>query len=88
MQGATGYRTTIRGRARSYRRWHRLQSKLQILRSQLGFTLVTPSRPLPCQGCSHYHGQSYGTQERVRLVCAMHPYGWLDGPHCPDFYSA
>lgn len=35
-----------------------------------------------CVGCRHYHGQAYnGTM----LVCAMHPYGIVDGSDsCPD----
>jgi hypothetical protein len=35
-----------------------------------------------CMGCRHYHGQVYsGTM----LVCAMHPYGIVDGSdQCPD----
>jgi hypothetical protein len=35
-----------------------------------------------CVGCRHYHGQAYnGTM----LVCAMHPYGIVDGSEsCPD----
>ncbi len=35
-----------------------------------------------CVGCRHYHGQVYsGTM----LVCAMHPYGIVDGSEqCPD----
>lgn len=35
-----------------------------------------------CVGCRHYHGQTYnGTV----LVCAMHPYGIVDGSdQCPD----
>jgi hypothetical protein len=35
-----------------------------------------------CVGCRHYHGQSYNG---VMLVCAMHPYGIVDGSEtCPD----
>lgn len=35
-----------------------------------------------CIGCRHYHGQSYGGN---LLVCAMHPYGIVDGADsCPD----
>ncbi|MEM9903509.1 MAG: hypothetical protein AAF921_00580 [Cyanobacteria bacterium P01_D01_bin.44] len=85
MSAASTYRMTERCRARSYRRWHRLQSKLQILRSQLGFNHTTASCPSVCEGCQHYHGIAYGTQERVQLVCAFHPYGWLEPTACPDW---
>lgn len=35
-----------------------------------------------CIGCRHYHGQEYGGNV---LVCAMHPYGVMDGAEsCPD----
>ena len=35
-----------------------------------------------CMGCRHYHGQEYGGN---LLVCAMHPYGVIDGSDsCPD----
>lgn len=35
-----------------------------------------------CMGCRHYHGHSYNG---VMLVCAMHPYGIVDGSEsCPD----
>ncbi len=35
-----------------------------------------------CMGCRHYHGQNYGGH---MLVCAMHPYGIVDGAEdCPD----
>jgi gas vesicle protein len=35
-----------------------------------------------CVGCRHYHGHSYNG---VMLVCAMHPYGIVDGSDvCPD----
>lgn len=33
-----------------------------------------------CIGCSNYHGRIYGGN---LLVCAMHPYGWID-ENCPD----
>ncbi len=41
----------------------------------------TAERNPACQGCQHYHGQSYGGN---LLVCGMHPYGW-DGESCPDW---
>lgn len=35
-----------------------------------------------CVGCRHYHGQTYNGN---MLVCAMHPYGIVDGSEtCPD----
>lgn len=35
-----------------------------------------------CMGCRHYHGQAYNGN---LLVCAMHPYGVVDGSDsCPD----
>lgn len=35
-----------------------------------------------CIGCRHFHGQAYGGNF---LVCAMHPYGVLEGTEtCPD----
>ncbi|NJR64130.1 MAG: hypothetical protein HC772_00385 [Leptolyngbyaceae cyanobacterium CRU_2_3] len=35
-----------------------------------------------CIGCQNYHGQIY---EGTMLVCAMHPYGIVDGSeYCPD----
>ncbi len=37
--------------------------------------------PRACQGCCHYHGQTYGGQ---RLICAMHPYG-VEAATCPDW---
>ncbi|ACK71797.1 hypothetical protein PCC7424_3402 [Gloeothece citriformis PCC 7424] len=71
----------------NYRRWHRHQSKCQILRSQLGFNQVVSSRPAVCQGCSHYHGKAYGQSRttRTRLICGFHPYGWTANDNCPDW---
>lgn len=35
-----------------------------------------------CMGCRYYHGQQYGNEF---LVCAMHPYGVMDGSDtCAD----
>ncbi|MEO1400862.1 MAG: hypothetical protein AAFV72_06350 [Cyanobacteria bacterium J06635_1] len=85
MAAVSTHRMTERCRARSYQRWHRLQSKLQILRSQLGFNPATASCPSVCDGCQHYHGIAYGTQERVQLICAHHPYGWQETTACPDW---
>lgn len=38
--------------------------------------------PLVCLGCSNYDGEFYGDNQ---LICAIHPYGWLDDEDCPDF---
>lgn len=74
-------------RRRAYEQWHRRQSKQQILRSQVGFQTLPPTRPFPCQGCTNYHGIAYGTSraQRCTLVCAMHPYGWQGSGDCPDW---
>lgn len=87
MPVAPGHRAVERCRRRSYQRWHRLQSKLQILRSQVGFSRAVPTRPPACEGCHYYHGLAYGTQrdQRTPLVCAIHPYGWFNTPDCPDW---
>ncbi len=68
-------------RRRAYQQWQRGQIKQQILRSQVDFPAIPASRPGPCQGCTHYHGISYGTSraQRCPLVCAIHPYGWQEG---------
>jgi hypothetical protein len=70
----------------AYQQWHRLRSKQQILRSQVGFGDAGSGRPKVCEGCLNYHGLSYGTakERRTSLVCAMHPYGW-QGTACPDW---
>ncbi|MBW4462056.1 MAG: hypothetical protein KME47_17715 [Nodosilinea sp. WJT8-NPBG4] len=76
-------------RRRAYEQWHRRQSKQQILRSQVGFQSLPPTRPQPCQGCINYHGIAYGTSraKRSTLVCAIHPQGWQGGGGCPDWRS-
>lgn len=77
-------------RKADYARWHRLESKRHILRSQLGFVDNSLSRPKPCTGCRYYHGVAYGytRENRTPLVCGFHPYGWqTDGP-CPDWHGA
>ena len=81
------FRANDRCRQRAYQRWHRSQRTRQILRSQIGFAEITPSRPAACVGCRHYHGQAYGLQRdhRETLICAMHPYGWEESPQCPDW---
>ncbi|MBD0337215.1 MAG: hypothetical protein ICV62_17135 [Cyanobacteria bacterium Co-bin13] len=74
-------------RRQAYQQWHRLRSKQQILRSQVGFADPHPSRPKACEGCLNYHGLSYGTAKirRTPLICAMHPYGWQEAASCPDW---
>jgi hypothetical protein len=81
------FRANHRFRQRAYQRWHEGQCKRQILRSQIGFAEVSPSRPAVCVGCANYHGHAYGTQkdQRVPLICAIHPYGWQAGSPCPDW---
>jgi hypothetical protein len=73
---------------RLHHRWRQQQSRVQILRSQVGFLEeYPPTQPLSCRGCINYHGIVYGsTQEtRSRLICAVHPQGWLSSPTCPDW---
>lgn len=84
------YHNTFRRANESFRKadhasWHRHQSRLHILRSQLGFTETPASRPEACIGCAHYHGVSYGYGDRRQmLVCGLHPFGW-DEKRCPDW---
>jgi hypothetical protein len=40
----------------------------------------TLSRPPACMGCGDYLGQ---TNNGVKLICGIHPYGWAEG-ECPD----
>jgi hypothetical protein len=81
-------RMVDRFRHRGYQRWHRQQSKGQILRSQLGFSQPFPAPPDYCQQCNYYHGCAYGTTVREFLVCALHPTGWLEASRCPDWHIA
>ncbi|HIK56216.1 MAG TPA: hypothetical protein IGS37_13770 [Synechococcales cyanobacterium M55_K2018_004] len=72
-------------RKAAHARWHRNQSKLHILRSQLGFTDAPQTRPRVCEGCIHYHGIAYGYgSDRSLLICGFHPFGW-QGEVCPDW---
>ncbi|MEM6840441.1 MAG: hypothetical protein AAF609_26870 [Cyanobacteria bacterium P01_C01_bin.120] len=82
-------RANYRCRERAYQRWHQGQCKKQILRSQIGFAEVSPSRPAACVGCGYYHGHAYGTQrdQRIPLICGMHPYGWQEELPCPDWQA-
>jgi len=43
--------------------------------------IVSSTKPIACDGCTNYHGQSYGGN---RLVCAIHPTG-VDGASCGDW---
>ncbi|MBE7379933.1 MAG: hypothetical protein F6J95_000800 [Leptolyngbya sp. SIO1E4] len=81
------FRANDRCRQRAYQRWHQGKRKRQILRSQIGFSDLSASRPAACVGCDNYHGQAYGMQKahRVVLICAMHPYGWQGTRPCPDW---
>lgn len=74
-------------RKADYARWHRQESKRHILRSQLGFSDPTPSRPKACIDCANYHGLAYGYNRETRtvLVCGFHPYGWRSDGSCPDW---
>lgn len=67
--------------------WQRYQAQTQILRSQMGFNRVEPSRPEPCQNCAHYHGIAYGQRQRNLIICGFHPYGWSLSPDCPDWQA-
>ena len=40
-----------------------------------------PQRPKVCQGCTFYHGTTYGGQQ---LICGMHPYG-VEDEYCMDW---
>ncbi|MEB3213722.1 MAG: hypothetical protein VKL39_20405 [Leptolyngbyaceae bacterium] len=87
---ADHFRTAnYRARKVEYDRWHRYQSKIQILRSQLGFYEAKEARPAACKGCTHYHGIAYGQNRDTRtvLVCGFHPYGWQGESSCPDWQS-
>lgn len=48
---------------------------------ELRFPDTKPKRPNACEGCSSYHGKSYGGN---MLVCGIHASGW-DGDSCPDW---
>ncbi|HEY9645081.1 MAG TPA: hypothetical protein V6C88_01860 [Chroococcidiopsis sp.] len=76
-------------RKADHARWHRQLSKQHILRSQLGFGDIPPSRPPVCTGCKNYHGLAYGYSKTTRtaLICGFHPYGWPDSSGCPDWSS-
>lgn len=72
-------------RKAAHARWQRNQSRLHILRSQLGFTETLTAKPKVCYGCVHYHGIAYGYGERRSLlICGFYPSGW-QGEVCPDW---
>lgn len=81
-------RANALGLKRSSQRWHQHQSRLYVLRSQLGFdrTIASNPRPTACDGCRHYYGMTHGTsrETRARLVCGFHPSGPPATP-CPDW---
>ncbi|MFM7423750.1 MAG: hypothetical protein ACKO7W_01900 [Elainella sp.] len=58
------------------------EAYLEFLR-QMNQERQSEQPPQACQGCCHYHGQTYGGQ---RLICAMHPYG-VETTVCPDWQS-
>lgn len=60
------------------------EAYLEFLRQINHQRLSEPPIPEACQGCSHYHGQTYGG---ARLICGMHPYGVEEGDHCPDWQA-
>lgn len=41
---------------------------------------ANPLKYPACVGCLNYHGHTYNGN---LLICAMHPYGWIDND-CPD----
>ncbi|MGV2826547.1 hypothetical protein [Myxosarcina sp. GI1(2024)] len=47
----------------------------------VGFQRPTAENNPACINCLHYHGRIYHDK---LLVCAMHPYGWVD-ENCPDW---
>ena len=92
MSIASDHFRTANYRARkvAYEKWHRLQSKIHILRAQLGFCESGETRPAACQGCCHYHGIAYGQTREARtlLICGFHPYGWQKAGACPDWQGS
>ncbi len=56
-------------------------SKLQREEEEMYQVAYMIEIPPDCQICQHYHGQTYGG---VKLVCAVHPYGY-SGNSCPDY---
>lgn len=60
---------------------HRMVDTGRLQRSFLPFATQTNNiKPKACNGCRHYHGQTYGGNF---LVCGMHPSG-VEGDECPD----
>ncbi len=81
------YQANLIQRQAVYRYWHRYKSQRYILRTQLGFDRLQTSRPEACIDCLHYHGKAYGQSNATRtpLICAFHPYGWIQSNCCPDW---
>ena len=83
--GLLGYSSTTLLLARGRQRKNRVadaEAYLEFLRQMSRERLAERlSVPAVCQGCCHYHGQTYGGQ---LLVCAMHPYG-VEASSCPDW---
>jgi hypothetical protein len=59
------------------------EAYLEFLRQINQQRRAEPPAPSVCQGCQHYHGQTYGG---TLLVCGMHPYG-SEEEYCPDWQS-
>ncbi len=83
--GLMGYSTTTLLITRSRQQKNRLadaEAYLEFLQ-QINRERWSETPPLPtaCQGCCHYHGQTYGGQ---LFICAMHPYG-VEEDLCPDW---
>ncbi|MBW4467357.1 MAG: hypothetical protein KME07_18175 [Pegethrix bostrychoides GSE-TBD4-15B] len=83
--GLMGYSTTTLLLTRSRQQKNRVadaEAYLEFLRQINRERLAeTPTVPAACQGCCHYHGQTYGGN---LLVCAMHPHG-VETDSCPDW---
>jgi hypothetical protein len=83
--GLMGYSTTALLLSRSRQHKNRVadaEAYLEFLRQMHRERLAaTPAVPTACQGCCHYHGQTYGGHF---FVCAMHPYG-VEDSSCADW---
>ncbi len=85
--GLLSYTTTTYVLERKRRQKSRLadaEAYLEFLRQINQERVSSPPMPKACEGCDHYHGQTYGGNF---LVCGMHPYGVQD-EHCPDWQSS
>ena len=82
--GLMGYSTTSLLLARGRRQKSRVadaEAYLEFLQQMNRERAELPAVPDACQGCCHYHGQTYGGK---LFVCAMHPYG-VEDTSCPDW---